>query len=121
VSAKQKKMSMPADVRATFYENMGEMLGGASLKIWDANMTREDAGKDLYDAISTEGEPCREFGVLDLEQCIPGAELYYDAEYLARNAQATPNHMASDLFGHLLGDALFGAVVLRRKERVGGL
>jgi len=109
-------MPVPLEIRAIFYEQMGEMLESSALRIWDANIVRQDMGADLYDAISTEGNRCREFGVLDLEPCIPGAKLYYDAEYLARNIEAEPNHMASDLFGHLQGDALFGAVVLRRKE-----
>lgn len=113
-------MPVPPEIRAIFYKQMGEMLESSALRIWDANIVRQGMGAntsaDLYDAISTEGNRCREFGVLDLETCIPGAELYYDAEYLSRNAEAKPNHMASDLFGHLQGDALFGAVVLRRKE-----
>jgi len=112
-------MPVPAEIIAVFCRHMGVMLESSVLRIWDANIERKEKGMDsfdLYDAISTEGNRCREFGVLDLEMCIPGAELYYDAEYLARNPEAEPNQMASDLFGRLQGDALFGAVVLRSKK-----
>jgi len=109
-------MPVPSEIRAIFYDNMKEMLESSTVRIWNANIERQDACLDLYDAISTEGNRCREFGVLDLDSCISGAELYYDAEYLARNAEAEANHMASDLFGQLQGDAIFGAVVVRRKE-----
>lgn len=117
---------LPPEVRKVIHERMGELLkkGGSkwsstALRIWnDSEQAIEgtDTLDELYDAISTEGNRCREFGVLDLESCIPGAEMYYDAEYLARNAKAVPNNMASDLFGHLQGDYIFGAVVVRRKE-----
>ena len=112
---------MPPEILAIFYAQMGKMLETGALRIWDAEIKRTavpDTISGMYNAISTKGNnQCCEFGVLDLESCISGVELYYDAEYLARNSKPIPNHMATDLFGHLQGDEIFGAVVLRRKER----
>ena len=120
-------MPVPPEIRKKLHGGIGALLeqnndnsecNSAALCIWNKNIESITTKtlKDLYDAISTEGNPCREFGVLDIESCIPGAEMYYDAEYLARNTEPVRNHMATDLFGQLQDAAIFGAVVIRRKE-----
>ena len=68
---------------------------------------------DIYTAISKEDNKCREFGILSLETVLPGVELIYDSEYLLRTANAEPNQMATDLFGHIMRGRLYGPVVLR--------
>ena len=118
-------MSVPPQILKKFHDVIGALLekrhsecNSAALRIWNKNIESITTKtlKDLYDAISTEGNHCSEFGVLDLEMCIPGAEMYYDAEYLARNTDPVLNHMATDLFGELQGAPIFGAVVIRRKK-----
>jgi len=107
--------SLP-EVLIVFYDGIQKILETHSVHIFDADMTRIDRVdeiKDIYVAISKPHNQCSEFGILSLEPVLSGVELLYDAEYLARNPKAEPNHMATDLFGHLLADVIFGAVVLR--------
>ena len=104
------------EVRTVFYDGIEKILKTHYVHIFQADMTRIDKVskiEDIYTAISKPNNKCREFGILSLETVLPGVELLYDAEYIVRNPNAEPNHMASDLFGHLLGDVIFGAVVLR--------
>ena len=105
-----------SEVLTIFYDGIKKILKTHSVHIFNADMTRIDRLdeiKDIYSAISKPDNQCREFGILSLDSVLPGVELLYDAEYIVRNPNAEPNHMASDLFGHLLGDIIFGAVVLR--------
>ena len=113
-------MSLPTDIRVIFYNNMGKILQEKALRIFDKDMVGMDealAGRHehIYTALSSErGGKCREFGILSVDSCISGAEMLYDAEYLVRNGESPPNHMASDLFGHVQGCAIFGPVLVRR-------
>ena len=104
------------EVLSIFYDGILKILETHSVHIFQADMTRIDKVtkiEDIYTAISKPNNQCREFGIFSLDTVLPGVELLYDAEYIARNPNAEPNHMATDLFGHLLGDVIFGVVVLR--------
>ena len=109
-------MASISEVRELFYDGIRTILKTNSVHIFDTDMTRIDNLNEIdeiYTAISKPENKCREFGLLSLDTVLPGVELLYDAEYLARNPNAEPNHMATDLFGHIMRDRLYGAVVLR--------
>ena len=105
-----------SEVRKMFYDEITKILKTHSVHIFQADMTRIDKVneiEDIYMSISKPENNCKEFGIISLETVLPGVELLYDAEYLVRKPNAEPNHMATDLFGHLNGDLLFGPIVLR--------
>jgi hypothetical protein len=110
-------MSSLSELRELFYDGIRKILKTNSVHIYNADMTRIDKLNEIdeiYTAISKEDNKCREFGILSLETVLPGVELLYDAEYLLRNANAEPNQMATDLFGHIMKNRLYGPVVLRQ-------